>query len=122
MEFLKEIKEFYRKSEIPVKDRILELLTKKIFNNAIVLDPSNTSYRHKEIIPLDLAKKIKEIDPNFKYEPTIVGVENIPRMTLGFFDAFMSKKFKNYFLNVGTTFPKGKILSIYVRKGLEYQK
>jgi hypothetical protein len=122
MEFLKEIKEFYRKSEIPVKDRILELLTKKIFNNAIVLNPSNTPYRHKEIIPLDLAKKIKEIDPNFEYEPTIIGIESMPRMTLGFFDAFMSKKFKNYFLNIGTTFPKGKILSIYVRKGLEYQK
>lgn len=118
--FYEDLKQFYRKAEINVKDRILEMITKRIFNNAVVLEPGNTSYQHKEIIPLDLAKEIAKKDPSFKFEPVIIGLEKLPR-TFSVVDAFLGKRFKEYLQREMVMFPRGKIRSYYVSTALKVQ-
>ena len=112
-ELYKEVREFYRFAGINVKDRALELILKRIVNNAKITNPSKQPFRIGEIITYDLAKKIKEKDPNFEFEPMLIGLNQIPLKAQDFISSLLGKRLKDRIRKAQMIYEKGEVRSFY---------
>jgi len=118
MELYKELKKYYREAGLGLKSRVLEVIAKRLGNNAVVIHPGKHPFKKGDVITYDLAKRLKAEDEEFHFEPFFAGIEKLPAKTMSVIDALLGKGQKKILLEAGEKLPRAKVRSVYVQKAM----